>query len=939
MNKLLAALCLSLIGIAGATAQTVPIAPNLFGINYWYYDYASGFDSFDAKKAEVKNAGITLVRLGGLLPQKKLALSDMPHFDLAIDRVNSIGATPLMQLPINLAPADIPVWVAHFKEKGITYWSIGNEPEPTSNFAEWFKGIPVTAGGPVKRENGNTYAEFRDKFVVIARAIKAADPAAIVVGPDFHQFYGTTNASDPLMSYYPAFIADVGTRLENGVPLLDVFALHYYGFNPELDNKKRFDVLQAYINSANAVRSNRVSQLRFAVSEVNATTSTNTGFNPSLVFPWDFEAGQFFASVTRNAVINGGEFVAPWSVYESSGSKGATDFSVYNTNGMPRSTMVHFSLLAKNRRATWMTDAMTGSGGNSITYFGMTDGDGSTVMLMNTTTLARSYSVRLDGNYSTGSANTKFWFNSANHNAVEWVGNLAAKTTYLFTVDANGRRLKKVEYNKTISDAAQTNSASIPLTSDLTVNGAVAGDWGDISLSALLPAGVARSKLEFYVDGVLVGSKTQAPYMLVDASKMSKGAHTMIVAAYDSDGNVDRSLPVAFNVVEPDLMAPVTTDNAPRGWVNQDITVNFTATDAGSGVALTYFTVNGGAQQSGTAVALSAEGSYALAYWSVDQVGNVEAKHTVTVSIDKTAPQVAPLFNASANILSLNASDLGSGIASAEVSTDGGATWLAHNGATVFNVDGSYVVLYRVLDKAGNQATGQTPVQVVTVPVVTAPANQAVPEGAAASIDLGSFTDRNLDSPWTVTTDWGDGSLPTKRTAANAGAIGSYQHAFADNGTYTVTVKVSDRAGSASGTSFKVDVSNAAPVLGTINAVVPASPSGKTTTVSANFTDSGTVDSHSARIDWGDGEVSEALVTSTAGSGNGGLAGSHDYKQPALYVVTVTLTDKDGGVGTARTVVSWKCDNGGGRAGQNGNGSAGNSKANRCNPASPAPGQ
>jgi hypothetical protein len=548
MNKmsLLLSSILALSAVAGARAQTVPVSPQLFGINYWYYDYAGGYDSFDAKKTVLKANGIKLVRLGGILPQNKLAPSDLPYFDLAIDRVLSTGATPLLQLPINLAPADIPLWIEHFRAKGVTYWSIGNEPEPASNFYQWFKGVPLKAGGPLVRENGNTYAEFRDKFVALARAVKAADPAAIVVGPDFHQFYGTTNATDPLMSYYPAFIADVGALTENRAPLLDVFAFHYYGYNPELDNKKRFDVLQGYLNGVNA---NRGSPLRMAVTEVNATPSTNPGFNPLLIFPWDFEAGQFLASVTRNAMANGGAMVVPWSVYESGGSKGATDFSTFNANGTPRSTMVHFSLLANNQRARLMDAAMTGSGGNSVVYFGMSDGGGSTLLLMNTTTLARTYSVRLDGRYATAAANTRFLFNTANLNPVEWVGNLPAKTSLMFTVDANGKRLRKIEYNKAISDAAQTSTASVPLVGDLTVGGAVSGDHGGITLSALLPAGVERGRVDFHVDGVFEGSTTQAPFSLpLDSATLANGAHSLVVSAYDADGNADRSDPVGFNI-------------------------------------------------------------------------------------------------------------------------------------------------------------------------------------------------------------------------------------------------------------------------------------------------------------------------------------------------------------------------------------------------------
>jgi len=82
-----------------------------------------------------------------------------------------------------------------------------------------------------------------------------------------------------------------------------------------------------------------------------------------------------------------------------------------------------------------------------------------------------------------------------------------------------------------------------------------------------------------------------------------------------------------------DTTAPATTANAPAGWVDSATTVTFTATDAGVGVKATYFTLDGGAQQSGASVTVSAKGGHILTYWSVDRVGNVEQAHTAYLNI------------------------------------------------------------------------------------------------------------------------------------------------------------------------------------------------------------------------------------------------------------------------------------------------------------------
>jgi len=87
-----------------------------------------------------------------------------------------------------------------------------------------------------------------------------------------------------------------------------------------------------------------------------------------------------------------------------------------------------------------------------------------------------------------------------------------------------------------------------------------------------------------------------------------------------------------------DVTAPSTTAAAPQGTVTTDATVTFTATDneGGSGVAATYYTVDGGAQQTGNTVTLTTSGTHTVSYWSKDWAGNTEQAHSVTVSVDKS---------------------------------------------------------------------------------------------------------------------------------------------------------------------------------------------------------------------------------------------------------------------------------------------------------------
>jgi hypothetical protein len=76
-----------------------------------------------------------------------------------------------------------------------------------------------------------------------------------------------------------------------------------------------------------------------------------------------------------------------------------------------------------------------------------------------------------------------------------------------------------------------------------------------------------------------------------------------------------------------DTTAPVTTANVQSSYVSL-AAIALTATDAGSGVAATYYRLDGGAQVAGASIAVSALGSHTLEYWSVDKAGNVEARKT-----------------------------------------------------------------------------------------------------------------------------------------------------------------------------------------------------------------------------------------------------------------------------------------------------------------------
>src|SRR5205085_7224540 len=95
-------------------------------------------------------------------------------------------------------------------------------------------------------------------------------------------------------------------------------------------------------------------------------------------------------------------------------------------------------------------------------------------------------------------------------------------------------------------------------------------------------------------------------------------------------------------------------------------------------------------------------------------------------------------------------------------------------------------------------------------PSVTAAADQSSDEGSSHSFDLGSFTDPCAYNPRTVDVSCGD-SHSDSFTMAAPGTIPAHSHTYDDNGSYTVSVKVTDKDGGFDSKTFKVDVANVAP--------------------------------------------------------------------------------------------------------------------------------
>ncbi|MFE8605597.1 Ig-like domain-containing protein [Archangium violaceum] len=251
---------------------------------------------------------------------------------------------------------------------------------------------------------------------------------------------------------------------------------------------------------------------------------------------------------------------------------------------------------------------------------------------------------------------------------------------------------------------------------------------GTVSVQATATDQSQLSRVEFYVDGALIGSDTSSPYAISwSPGSAADGDHTLTARAYDSAGNVGTS-PGVLVTVSSDSTPPTASVTAPAqgATVSGTIILSSNAADDYLVSRVEYFldgtslgsTPNGptyGYVWNSRNVANGAHTLIARAYDSAGNVGVSAARSFITEN-DLTPPTVTLIPPAQGAILSGSVSLQSSasddrGMSQVEFLVDGVsvasassppyvATWDTHSVS-----NGTHTLTAKAYDAAGNSAT------------------------------------------------------------------------------------------------------------------------------------------------------------------------------------------------------------------------------------------
>jgi large repetitive protein len=269
--------------------------------------------------------------------------------------------------------------------------------------------------------------------------------------------------------------------------------------------------------------------------------------------------------------------------------------------------------------------------------------------------------------------------------------------------------------NRESTESTSFNIDSVkPVTTDVLSGTLGANKWYTspltVTLNATDPNGANGSGVAQTFYQVDVGPLTTYTGVFTVSSQ---GNNTVSFYSVDNAGNIEKTQSDSFKI---DTTAPTTFDTLKgtqgnNNWWVSAVKVTLTATDATSGVAATYYSLDGGPLTTYAGVfSVSAQGSHMLSFYSVDKAGNQGITSTISFMIDTVNPATASSLAGTLGTngsyttpvqVTLTASDPVSGVAQTYYEVDGGSLTL-YAGTFTVSGNGKHTITFYSVDNAGN---------------------------------------------------------------------------------------------------------------------------------------------------------------------------------------------------------------------------------------------
>jgi len=381
------------------------------------------------------------------------------------------------------------------------------------------------------------------------------------------------------------------------------------------------------------------------------------------------------------------------------------------------------------------------------------------------------------------------------------------------------------------------------------------------------------------------GDETNATGQVVSHSYGYVGSYTVTLTVTDNDNSTSSTYLVVTVGNKPPLAS--FTVSASTVYTNVSVTFNASASYDPDGTIASYFWSFGDGTNATGMVATHAYVNNGLYSATLEVTDNDGAVNTTARSITVLNRPPVASFTVSSSSVSTGTSVYFN--ASASYDPDGsivGYSWNFGDGSNGTGVtvshsyveNGTYLVTLTISDDDGSASSANATETVIDRPPVASFTDSASTVLTNVTIYFNASASYDPDGS-IVSYFWafGDGTNATGFTSS---------HAYAENGTYTVTLTVTDNDGSTASTNATKTVLDRPPIA---NFTESADTVYTGDTISFNASSSYDVDGAIVSYFWtfGDGVNASGVVT------------SHSYVENGNYTVTLIVTDNDGITATA----------------------------------------